>query len=141
MLSDKDVLSFPVEQKGKIGVVLLTLMNRNITSKKCNQCVKLSKLTKLTGVIYNDLNGNTVECQFPKCMHCGEPSKEKWIPHPRQRLKNTSVRIVTQAIEFAPVLTLCPHELVVVLTLCPHELVAVLTLCSHELEVYCSYLV
>ena len=43
---------------------------------------------------------------------------------------------ITQAIEFAPVLTLCPHELVVVPTLCPHELVAVLAPCSHELEVY-----
>ena len=25
------------------------------------------------------------DCQFPKCMDCGEPSKEKWIPNPMQK--------------------------------------------------------
>ena len=70
MLSNKDVLSFRVEQKGKIGVVLPTLINRCITAKKCNQCVKLSKLAKLIGMAYNELDGNAVQMQLIQGMYC-----------------------------------------------------------------------
>ena len=57
----------------------------SLAEKPCAHCHKLKApeaFDKKTNRHYNQI---CKECQFPKCTGCGEPSKEKWIPNPRQK--------------------------------------------------------